>query len=622
MKKYYSSKKFYLLAGITLANLLNAGIIHANDVSTPLATDSVASSVTSNQTSMQTASSEQVVSTSPATESQTTNPNVTVSTQETQVDSVVNQGAEPASSTNSITLVKEIQQTAIKTAVVQDSVLSYSGHVQDIGWQAPVTDGLISGTTGQSKRLEAIKINISTPYIGSITYNSSVINTGWQTAVSNGQISGTTGQAKAIEAIQINLTGDLALKYDIYYRTHIASYGWLGWAKNGAFAGSTGLSKQMEAYEVFLIAKGASVNLDLTKSFIQVVKPSLTYKTHVQDIGWQPLVSEGQLAGTTGQSKRIEGLVVNLSSKEFGNLQYRSHVQGIGWQNYVQSGSMTGTSGQSRRIEALQLQLTGILAQKYSVKYRVHVQDIGWQNWVYDNAIAGTTGQSKRVEAIEIVLIDKVTKPIGLSASQGNYAVVNKVIYLDAGHGGYDPGAAYFNQSEKTLNLQMQTRLKNKLEAAGYKVVTTRTNDTFVDLLPRSQSANQTLADLFISIHFNASTSSYANGIETYYYEYYPEYQPKINADWHLDPERLSRSNTLAQAIQSATVGNTGAKNNGVLRDTFSVLRETTAPAVLLELGYMSNPTEFQNINSATYQEKLANGIFSGILSYYKQYQA
>lgn len=620
MKKYHGSKKFYLLAVITLTNLLNAGIIHANDVSIPLATDSVASSVTSNQTCMQTAISEQVVSTSPVTESQTTNPNVIVSTQELQEDSVVNQGAEPASSTNSITLVKEVQQTAVKTSVVQDSVLSYSGHVQDIGWQAPVTDGLVSGTTGQSKRLEAIKINISTPYTGSITYNSSVINIGWQTAVSNGQISGTTGQAKAIEAIQINLTGDLALKYDIYYRTHIASYGWLGWAKNGAFAGSTGLSKQMEAYEVSLIAKGAAVNFDLSKSFIQVVKPSLTYKTHVQDIGWQPLVSEGQLAGTTGQSKRIEGLVVNLSSKEFGNLQYRSHVQGIGWQKYVQSGSMTGTSGQSRRIEALQLQLTGILGQKYSVKYRVHVQDIGWQNWVYDNAIAGTTGQSKRVEAIEIVLVEKVTKPVALSASQGNYDIVNKVIFLDAGHGGYDPGAVYFGTSEKTLNLQMQTLVKSKLEAQGYTVVTTRTDDSFTDLLPRSEKANNSLSDLFVSLHFNASTSSQASGIETYYYEYYEEYPSRINEIFHNDPERLSRSSVLAEAIQAATTAKTGAKNNGVLRNTFAVLRETTAPAVLVELGYMSNASEFQNISNVNYQEKLAQGIVSGILSYYQTY--
>ena len=208
----------------------------------------------------------------------------------------------------------------------------------------------------------------------------------------------------------------------------------------------------------------------------------------------------------------------------------------------------------------------------------------------------------------------------GKSASQGNYAIINKVVYLDAGHGGYVPGASYFNQTEKTLNLAMQNLVKTKLEAAGYKVVLTRTDDSYMDLLPRSEKANNSLSDLFVSMHFNASTASTANGIETYYYEYYPEYPSKINETFHNDAERLTRSSMLANAIQAATVSNTGAKNNGVLRNTFAVLRETTAPAVLLELGYMSNPTEFQRINSSAYQEKLAQGIVSGILSYYKTY--
>lgn len=201
--------------------------------------------------------------------------------------------------------------------------------------------------------------------------------------------------------------------------------------------------------------------------------------------------------------------------------------------------------------------------------------------------------------------MDKIAKPVGVSASQGNYAIINKVVYLDAGHGGYDPGASYFNQTEKTLNLAMQNLVKTKLEAAGYKVVLTRADDSYMDLLPRSEKANNSLSDLFVSMHFNASTSSTANGIETYYYEYYPEYPSKINENFHNDAERLTRSSMLANAIQAATVSNTGAKNNGVLRNTFAVLRETTAPAVLLELGYMSNPTEFQRINSGAYQEKL-----------------
>lgn len=205
------------------------------------------------------------------------------------------------------------------------------------------------------------------------------------------------------------------------------------------------------------------------------------------------------------------------------------------------------------------------------------------------------------------------------SASQGNYSVFNKVIYLDAGHGGVDSGAAYGDQTEKAFNLDMQNRVKAQLEAQGYQVVLTRTNDTFVDLLPRSKKANSSNADIFISIHFNASGSTAASGIETYYYQSYKEYPSSINGTYHNDSERLRLSSSLASAIQSQVISTTGAKNNGVKRNTFAVLRETTAPAVLLELGYMSNAAELNKINGASYRDQLANGIVKGINQYYSQ---
>ncbi len=204
------------------------------------------------------------------------------------------------------------------------------------------------------------------------------------------------------------------------------------------------------------------------------------------------------------------------------------------------------------------------------------------------------------------------------SASQGNYQIVNKVIYLDAGHGGTDPGATYYGQQEKVLNLDMQNRLKSKLEALGYSVVLTRSDDQFVDLLPRSEKANQSNADLFISIHYNAATAPTVSGVETYYYQYYAEYPAKINKAYHNNAERLRLSASLASNIQSSVVGTSGAKNNGVKRNTFAVLRETTAPAVLLELGYLSNVEENRKIATVDYREKLANGIVKGITDYYK----
>ena len=209
-------------------------------------------------------------------------------------------------------------------------------------------------------------------------------------------------------------------------------------------------------------------------------------------------------------------------------------------------------------------------------------------------------------------------KKIG-SASRGNYDVLNKVVYLDAGHGGYDPGASYFGISEKSLTLAIQSRVKAKLEAEGYQVVTTRTSDTYVDLTDRSRAANASESDIFVSIHINASGSSAAQGIETYYYQPYAEYPSRINATYHANPTRLSMSDTLANAIQSSLINATGAQNQGVKRQTFAVLRETTAPAVLLELGFLSNPQEAARLNTAAYQETLANAIVAGIKSYYEK---
>ena len=209
-------------------------------------------------------------------------------------------------------------------------------------------------------------------------------------------------------------------------------------------------------------------------------------------------------------------------------------------------------------------------------------------------------------------------KKIG-SASRGNYDVLNKVVYLDAGHGGYDPGASYFGISEKSLTLAIQSRVKAKLEAEGYQVVTTRTSDTFVDLTDRSRAANASESDIFVSIHINASGSSAAQGIETYYYQPYAEYPSRINATYHANPTRLSMSDTLANAIQSSLINATGAQNQGVKRQTFAVLRETTAPAVLLELGFLSNPQEAARLNTSAYQETLANAIVAGIKSYYEK---
>ena len=157
-------------------------------------------------------------------------------------------------------------------AAEEDDQLSivYQTHIQDIGWQNSKKDGKLSGTTGRSKRIEAIRINIinDTEYTGSVQYRSHIQDLGWQSWQSNGAISGTVGQSKRLEAIQIRLTGEMANKYDIYYRAHVEDYGWLGWAKNGASAGTEGLLKRLEAIQIVLVEKGGKAPGSTENSFI------------------------------------------------------------------------------------------------------------------------------------------------------------------------------------------------------------------------------------------------------------------------------------------------------------------------------------------------------------------
>ena len=280
----------------------------------------------------------------------------------------------------------------------------YRTHVQSIGWQDFVQDGKMSGTSGQSKRLEGIIIQVSSKLNGSIEYQTHVQSIGWQDWKSNGAMSGTSGQSKRLEAIRIRLTGEIANKYDVYYRVHCQSYGWLGWAKNGEASGSEGFSKRLEGIEICLVKKGGNAPGTTNNAF---VRKSISYRTHVQDYGWQDYVYDGQQSGTSGQSKRLEGINIKLSPSLDGNVVYRTHVQSYGWQDWKSNDAMSGTSGQSKRLEAIQIKLTGQVANEYDVYYRVHCQNFGWLGWAKNGESSGSEGYSRRLEAIQICLVPK-----------------------------------------------------------------------------------------------------------------------------------------------------------------------------------------------------------------------
>lgn len=319
---------------------------------------------------------------------------------------------------------------ASENSVVSSSPsISYQTHVQDYGWQSWKSNGEVSGTVGQSKRLEGISIKLSN-INGSIEYKTHVQDIGWQDWKSNGQMSGTSGQSKRLEAIKVKLSGEAANQYDVYYRVHAQDYGWLDWAKNGESAGTEGYSKRLEGIQIVLVKKGESAPGSTSRPFIYKM---IKYQTHVQNIGWQGEKADGEMSGTTGQSLRLEAIKIQLSSSIDGGIVYKTHVQDYGWLNFVTNGQASGTTGQAKRLEAIQMQLTGNAMNQYDLYYRVHAQNFGWLGWAKNGESAGTAGYSYRLEGIQIVLVPKGGNAPGSTSKHyynKGYAPDDENVYL------------------------------------------------------------------------------------------------------------------------------------------------------------------------------------------------
>ncbi len=296
--------------------------------------------------------------------------------------------------------------------------LNISSHIADRGWQPTVTDGMVSGTTEQSKRIEAIKLNITntTGISGGISYAGYLANIGWQEFKSNDQIAGTTGQERRMEAIRISLTGNLNDNYDVWYRGYVQYMGWLGWTKNGSTAGSMGAGRQLEAVETRLVPKGTTPSglsdngsLYNPQSVGLPDNYTLSYSTHLSYIGWVGGTGPNSTGGTTGQGRPMEALRFDTSSSLFGTLAITcsAYVKSTGWVNDIAQSATCGTTGQSKSLEAIKLSLGGEAASRYDIYYRAHVSYVGWQDWVKNGEQAGTPDSNRPIEAIVVKLVQK-----------------------------------------------------------------------------------------------------------------------------------------------------------------------------------------------------------------------
>ena len=231
----------------------------------------------------------------------------------------------------------------------------------------------------------------------------------------------------------------------------------------------------------------------------------------------------------------------------------------------------------------------------------------------------------------------RVTGPGAAGEGFGGVARPVHLIVIDAGHGGHDPGARYFGLEEKRLAFDVAKQLRDILKQTGFAVVMTREGDQFVPLSRRPEVANRLGADLFVSIHLNANPNRRVAGAEVYFPResvVAPEanWPPYLSAAeigmpsavvkqvlWDLVlQETRAQSSQLADRI-AETLGRDLQASSTVKSARFVVLREAWMPAVLVEVGYMSNRRESQRLADAAYRRAAAQAIAEGIVSYVRE---
>lgn len=213
------------------------------------------------------------------------------------------------------------------------------------------------------------------------------------------------------------------------------------------------------------------------------------------------------------------------------------------------------------------------------------------------------------------------------SAEPGLAAVPDRslpTVVIDAGHGGRDGGATNNGLREKDLTLDTALRLERHLRAQGFPVVLTRRDDRFLELFERAHIANKIPRALFVSIHFNDNTTASGDGVETFYAQQKAAFS---DDGWSLvglfdgatEAPPLDQGAAFARSVQASMVAQLGVTDRGAKPRQLAVVRLTRCPAVLVEGGFLNNPSEARKLGQDEYRERLAVAIADGVRTYMQE---
>ena len=270
-----------------------------------------------------------------------------------------------------------------------------------------------------------------------------------------------------------------------------------------------------------------------------------------------------------------------------------------------------------KRGESLQLSRSGMRLQFEVASREASIN--GLQLWLLLPLAA--RGGDVYISQLDI---DATFRPL-LSPPRNEKGKKVRVICLDAGHGGRDPGNRAAGRHEKEYTLKLAQELRAQLGKAGFKVVMTRSGDSYPELSDRPGLARRTGADLFLSLHFNATENGRAEARGTEVYAMTPVGAASTNARGEganagaFPGNRLDEKNMLlAYQLQKTLLRQLGSEDRGVRRARFEVLREATMPAALIEAGFLSHPVEGKKIFTPEYRRQMAKAIVEGVQAYKK----